>query len=300
MIIREKVTDDSHLEFFEDEIQENIGSQEDFEDFQRKVLFYFEKKEKTEKVLGDLEFEKNRIGRKREYTIDSPTVGELKQLSHAVHIAATVTAQSRLVMYPFLSRLYKNGLLCYSNTDSIIFLKNKKSDFIKKIIHSTKLGFFKVETEGNYGTFFDVKMYSLFPKEENIESMDKHKGLIKNPFENTKSLSNKERFLKLKNNYFKKNQNVSFSEKRERRLKRDSKNIYIETVDSSFFEQNTEKFGNYRSKKYENDFWISTESLILDLLFQEISLNLMYIYKHQKFYGWNFTMEGFQKNNKNK
>lgn len=57
---------------------------------------------------------------------------ETQKMGQSLQIASAVTYMSRIVMYPFLVKLYQKNMLYYTDTDSIVYKDTAEADAIMK------------------------------------------------------------------------------------------------------------------------------------------------------------------------
>jgi hypothetical protein len=91
-----------------------------------------------------------------------------KALNSAVHVAAAVTSQSRLVMYPFLAKAAYHKKLYYTDTDSIFIDSDACSSIISKREQPKKFGFLKFKNFYKKMMFVGQKLYAGIENENSV------------------------------------------------------------------------------------------------------------------------------------
>jgi hypothetical protein len=205
-----------------------------------------------------------------------------KNANQAIHISAAITSQSRLLMYPFLSKLYKADLLAYTDTDSIFVKSGSKVSqmpIIKKRLDNFKLGYLKVEKQGHEyaGVFVDKKVWAVH-KKNTKELIIKARGVFKSSLLDSEN----QQILKkaMDDVFLKKSKGIfTYKNKTTSRIVKNKKNF---TISSPIQGQrpiiSNQQFDKYRVKIFNrNKVWVGTKSLILDQNFQNITFENLII-----------------------
>nr|YP_009629446.1 putative DNA polymerase of type B [Coelastrella saipanensis]AVV61556.1 putative DNA polymerase of type B [Coelastrella saipanensis] len=214
--------------------------------FKKTNFLLFTNTEKNQEDLAVAGFLERTAKSKQTSESFKPNQFLIKHQNQAMHISASVTAQSRVSMYPFLAFAYNKSKLFYTDTDSIYMSKSLlKNRLFKKRIHqefvieknnivitndlsksfqnrpSSNLGFFKIE---NFFTscIFATSKFLLglkFKKEFYIDFFEKKNGKMSPPsyliklsgYKRTSDFETDKLFVSLLKKYpesFKKNSNL--------------------------------------------------------------------------------------------
>jgi hypothetical protein len=243
----------------------------DFRVFDESPYLAFKKSQESSKSIWRNYFKNNRLHQvdcsKKDAFFNQ---SEYKKLNHALHISAAVTAQARLCMYPFMAKLYKDGGLFYSDTDSI-FCDQKMEAFLKPRMNNKKIGFFKLEKMIDEGLYLGPKMYVLQShSSEEVFQEIKFKGVNKDQLK--KAIQDEDLLVFFKEKMEKDEGVITIAVKDVHRLQSclSKLNVYATYTNSITF--SNFYFEQYRKKIIENKRWVNTQSLILNLDFEEIEL----------------------------
>jgi DNA polymerase elongation subunit (family B) len=149
-------------------------------------------------------------------------------------------------MYPFLSHLYKEKLLLYTDTDSIFFTKQGLK-YMQKRINSTKIGFFKIESVLTKGAFLGLKLYVMQRSDKSVEI--KCKGLTKEQLVKALGLNKEKDIVASFTDTVKKNEGIlTIDVKDVEVLKRNLTTLNISTLFEEVRSFDNSMFAQYRKK----------------------------------------------------
>lgn len=235
-----------------------------------------------------------------------------KKAKSCPHIAAAVTSQARLAMYPFLSHLFEKGCLVYTDTDSIVLTREGSTEtLLTKRMDQKKNGFFKKEADVLEGEFAAPKIYAI-KSAKSAEDFLKFKGMPKQELlkilnqsnvktteeqdisiveEYAKAIyqdliyenidvkledveSDTKKLIKLLKEARLKGKNFSLTYEQAESMVRDYKKISVQIRKNKTTVFTNESLDKYRRRLYDaKGVWVGTETLILNKDFQIITLN---------------------------